>query len=127
MRKVGVENEPALVGPQLLLGAPDRIGGEEMIKVENIEAIRRAYFIEGMSIRAISRKLHHGRRFVKGDRRCRSLSIPFAEATCGPSIGAVQRPDRRAPGGKRATASQVPVIRAQAEIYRPADLSAYQG
>jgi len=36
-----------------------------MIKVENIEAIRRAYFIEGMSIRAISRKLHHGRRLVK--------------------------------------------------------------
>jgi transposase len=36
-----------------------------MIKVEDIEAIRRAYFIEGLSIRAIARKLHHGRRLVK--------------------------------------------------------------
>ncbi|MCJ7815846.1 MAG: IS21 family transposase [Xanthomonadales bacterium] len=36
-----------------------------MIKVENIETIRRAYFIEGLSIREIARKLHHGRRLVK--------------------------------------------------------------
>jgi transposase len=36
-----------------------------MIKVEDIEAIRRAYFIEGLSIREIARKLHHGRRLVK--------------------------------------------------------------
>jgi len=36
-----------------------------MIKVEDIEAIRRAYFIEGLSMREIARTLHHGRRLVK--------------------------------------------------------------
>lgn len=36
-----------------------------MIKVEEIEAIRRAYFHEGKSIREIARTLHHGRRLVK--------------------------------------------------------------
>ncbi len=36
-----------------------------MIKVEDIEAIRRSYFIDGLSIRGISRELHHGRRLVK--------------------------------------------------------------
>ncbi len=36
-----------------------------MIKVEDIEAIRRAYFIEGLSRREIARTLHHGRRLVK--------------------------------------------------------------
>ena len=65
MQKVVIENGPTLVMPQLLLGIPNRAGGEEMIKVEDIEAIRRAYFIEGLSIREIARKLHHGRRLVK--------------------------------------------------------------
>jgi transposase len=36
-----------------------------MIKVEDIEAIRRAYFVEGLSMREIARTLHHGRRLVK--------------------------------------------------------------
>jgi len=36
-----------------------------MIKVEEQEAIRRAYFIEEKSIRAIARELHHGRRLVR--------------------------------------------------------------
>jgi len=36
-----------------------------MIKVEEQEAIRRAYFVEGKSIRAIARELHHGRRVVR--------------------------------------------------------------
>jgi transposase len=64
---------------------PNRVGGEEMIKVEDIEAIRRAYFIEGLSIRAIARKLHHGRRLVKK-----------AIADAGPYQYQLQRP-RAAP------------------------------
>ena len=62
---MAIENGPTLVMPQLLLGIPNRAGGEEMIKVEDIEAIRRSYFIDGLSIRGISRELHHGRRLVK--------------------------------------------------------------
>ena len=36
-----------------------------MIKVEEIETIRRAYFIEGLSIREINRRLGHCRRTVR--------------------------------------------------------------
>lgn len=36
-----------------------------MVSVEERERIRRAYFIEGMSIRAIARTFHHGRRVVR--------------------------------------------------------------
>lgn len=36
-----------------------------MIKVDKIEAIRRAYFIEGKSIREISREFNHCRRTVR--------------------------------------------------------------
>ena len=36
-----------------------------MKTVEALEAIRRAYFIEGKSIRTISRELRHGRTLVR--------------------------------------------------------------
>ena len=36
-----------------------------MIKVEEVERIRRAYFREGLSIRQISLRLHHGRRVIR--------------------------------------------------------------
>lgn len=36
-----------------------------MIQVEEIEQIRRAYFIEGQSIRAIARHYRHGRRVIR--------------------------------------------------------------
>ena len=36
-----------------------------MLTVEQIEAIRRAYYIEGKSIRAVARELGHGRRVVR--------------------------------------------------------------
>ena len=36
-----------------------------MIKVEEMEKIRRAYFREGLSIRQIGRTLHHGRRVIR--------------------------------------------------------------
>ena len=36
-----------------------------MLKVDGIEEIRRAYFIEGKSIRRIAREGHHDRRTVR--------------------------------------------------------------
>ena len=36
-----------------------------MIKVEDIETIRRAYFIEGLNLRGIARNFHYGRRLAK--------------------------------------------------------------
>jgi len=36
-----------------------------MKKVEDYEKIRKAYYVEGMSIREISREYRHGRRFVR--------------------------------------------------------------
>jgi transposase len=36
-----------------------------MIKVEDVEQIRRAYFLEGLSIREIGRTLQHGRRVIR--------------------------------------------------------------
>ncbi|MFQ5813886.1 MAG: IS21 family transposase [Anaerolineae bacterium] len=60
-----IENEPTWLTPPLLWGDPIGCGGEEMIKVEEIEAIRRAYFVDGLSIREIGRRLHHGRRLIR--------------------------------------------------------------
>ena len=40
-------------------------GGQEMLKVEDYEAMRRAYFREGLSVRQISQKFHHGRGVVR--------------------------------------------------------------
>jgi hypothetical protein len=44
-----------------------------MLTVEQSEAIRRAYFVDDKSVRAIDRELHHGRRAIRevlaGDRR----------------------------------------------------------
>ena len=36
-----------------------------MIQVEDREAIRRAYFVEHKSIRAIARELQHGRNVIR--------------------------------------------------------------
>jgi transposase len=44
---------------------PKDNGGKEMIKVEDHEAIRRAYFIEEKPIRQIARELHHGREVIR--------------------------------------------------------------
>jgi transposase len=42
-----------------------RTGGEEMRKVDDYERIRKAYHIEGLSIREISRRYGHGRRLIR--------------------------------------------------------------
>ncbi|MEM2111890.1 MAG: IS21 family transposase, partial [Candidatus Bathyarchaeia archaeon] len=36
-----------------------------MRTVDDYEAIRRAYFLDGLSIRQIARKLHHSRRLIR--------------------------------------------------------------
>lgn len=65
-------------------------GGEETSRVEDVDAIRRAYFVNGLSIWEIARWLHHWRRLIRrviadrgpyqsqlpraGTKRCRSLT-----------------------------------------------------
>jgi transposase len=44
---------------------PSDNGGKEMIQVEEHEAIRRSYFVEGKPIRQIARELRHGRELVR--------------------------------------------------------------
>jgi len=61
-----IENAPTLSVSALLWGISHRRQRQgEMIKVEQIEKIRRAYFIEGKSIREISRQYGHCRRTVR--------------------------------------------------------------
>jgi DNA-binding transcriptional regulator LsrR (DeoR family) len=38
---------------------------KEMRTVDDYEAIRRAYFLDGLSIREIARNLHHSRRLIR--------------------------------------------------------------
>ena len=123
---MAIENEPTLIMPRLLLGIPNVVGGEEMIKVEDIEAIRRAYFIEGLSMRAIARKLHHGRRLVKK-----------AIADAGPYQYQLKKP-RAAPilGPYQDRINELPVESEQQprkqrytarRIYKPIRAGGYQG
>jgi len=61
-----IENAPTLSVSALLWGISHRRQRQgEMIKVEQIETIRRAYFVEGKSIREISRQYGHCRRTVR--------------------------------------------------------------
>jgi transposase len=43
----------------------NKTGGKEMKKVEDYERIRKAYHIEGLSIREISRRYKHGRKLIR--------------------------------------------------------------
>ncbi len=40
-----------------------------MKTVDDYESIRRAYYLEGLSIRAISKRLHHSRRLIRWARQ----------------------------------------------------------
>lgn len=60
-----IENSLTLVVFPLIRGIPNRIGGEEMIKVEEIIAIRCAYFVEGLTMREIARRMHLGWHLVR--------------------------------------------------------------
>lgn len=60
-----------------------------MIQVEEIEQIRRAYFIEGQSIRAIARQHRHGRRVV---RRALASAEPPQYQRQGPKTAPVLGP-----------------------------------
>ena len=84
-----------------------------MIEVEEIEDIRRAYFMDGLSVREIGRKLHHGRRLIRkaitdpGPYQYHAATSPCA----GP--GALSGADRSVVGGKRTSAPQAAVHGAQ--------------
>jgi transposase len=88
-----------------------------MLPVEQSEAIRRAYFVEEKSVRAIARELHHGRRVIRevlaGDhpppRRYR-LSRPKPRPVLdpvNPLIDAWLTVDQTAPCKQRHTARRI--------------------
>ena len=84
-----------------------------MIKVEDIEKIRRAYFREGLSIREIGRTLHHSRRVI---RRAIESADPGqyrrVQVRPTPVLGPWKEQDRCAVGREPADA-------AQAALHRP--------
>ncbi len=86
-----------------------------MLTVEQIEAIRRAYFVDEKSVRAIARELHHGRRVIREaiagppPRRYR-LSKPKPRPVLDPVrplIDAWLTADQAAPRKQRHTAKRV--------------------
>lgn len=52
-------------GPLFLTAGAAEIPQERMVKTERDERIRRAYFIEGWSIKRIKRELHHDKRIIR--------------------------------------------------------------
>ena len=84
-----------------------------MIKVEEVEKIRRAYFREGLSIREIGRTLHHSRRAI---RRAIASADPGqyrrVQVRPTPVLGPWRAADRCAVGREPANA-------AQAALHRP--------
>ncbi len=60
----------------LIAGVP--IPEEKMVKTEMMERIRRAYFVEGKSIKGIAREFHHDRRKVR--RAIRSSPAPVVSS-----------------------------------------------
>jgi transposase len=88
-----------------------------MLTVEQIEAIRRAYFVEDKSVRAIARELGHGRRVIRealaGDTpqpRRYGLSRPKTRPVLDPVtpiIDAWLTADRTAPRKQRHTAKRI--------------------
>jgi transposase len=86
-----------------------------MIQVEEIERIRRAYFIEGQSIRAIARHYRHGRRVVRraiaqADPPRYQLQTPKAAPVVGPyqaRIDALLAESERQPRKQRYTARKI--------------------
>ncbi len=59
-----------------------------MIKVDKIEQIRRAYYLEGKSMREIEREFHHSRHTVKKAlERAEAESYRLKEARAAPVLG----------------------------------------
>ncbi len=86
-----------------------------MLTVDQREQIRRAYFIEGKSIRKIARERHHDRRTIRkalqdaGPPRY-TLKAPRARPTLGPFLAVIDRwleEDRERPPKQRHTARRI--------------------
>ena len=86
-----------------------------MVSVEERERIRRAYFIEGMSIRAIARTFRHGRRVVRealesAEPTKYSLEKPRKAPVLGPykaRIDELMEESKRLPRKQRYTARKI--------------------
>ncbi len=86
-----------------------------MIQVEEQEAIRRAYFVEDKSIRAIAEELHHGRRVVRraiesADPAEYKLKEPREAPVLGPYKGRIDEllvENRTLPRKQRYTAHRI--------------------
>src|SRR5437764_12951164 len=94
--------------------------GRGMLKVEDIERIRRAYYVEQKSIRAIAREQGHHRRVVReavagttaGPRRYRRQK-PRPRTMVGPMAHLIEgwlEADRAAPPKQRHTAKRIYVL-----------------
>lgn len=88
-----------------------------MLTVEDIEAIRRAYYREGKSVRAIAREQQHGRRVIReaiagkapGPRRY-SLTKPKKRWVLDPVVAIIDQwltEDQQAPMKQRHTAKRI--------------------
>jgi transposase len=86
-----------------------------MIKVEEYESIRRAYFVDGWSIRKISREMHHCRRTIRkalehAEPPSYTLSKPRAAPILGPfksNIENLLAENERLPRKQRYTARKI--------------------
>lgn len=85
-----------------------------MIKVEEVEKIRRAYYLDELSIREIARTLHHGRRVI---RRAIDSAEPgqykLAQKRPATMLGALESADRCAVDRKPGPAAQAALHGAQ--------------
>ena len=86
-----------------------------MLKVDQKEQIRRAFFIEGNSIRQIARERHHDRRTVRAAIRdagppCYKLSRPRARPVLGQFVAIIDRwlaEDQLSPAKQRHTGRRI--------------------
>src|SRR5690606_36798528 len=90
-------------------------GGEEMLKVVDIESIRHLYFRKGWSIRRIAKELHHSRKTVRkalqnpGPWEYR-LTRPRPAPKAGPYRDLIRQwllEDQKAPRKQRHTARRI--------------------
>jgi hypothetical protein len=54
LEEINIESGPTSATSPLLWGIPYRVGGQKMIKLEKIDAILHAYFVESLSLREIA-------------------------------------------------------------------------
>jgi len=85
-----------------------------MIKVEDREQIRRAYYVEGKSIRQIAQELGHSRPTVRQALES-AESSPYTRVVSGARVGAV-------PGIAGSAAGRESTLAAQTTLHGPQDV-----